>query len=187
MKKVLFALFALALVTSICFAEEATAPSSTDNSANPIQVSASTPAPAQASTPTVALTGTSVTTAAPTQAPATTVAPTETTATSAQVPSTTVVPAPVTGSATPSAPAGTTTFSGKVDMVSSGANPQIIVKDDSGVGTTFTVASDATIIGKDGNPTTLNWVSKDDKASIDYITNQDSSKTAKTIRVSASW
>ena len=184
MKKVLFALFALAFVTSICFAEEASAPSSTDTSANPTQVPTTTPAPAQASTATVVPTQVSSTTAAPTQASAS-VNP-------MQVSNNTAAPAQVTGSTTTSASAGTMTFTGKVDLVSggnsmSGVNPQITVKDDSGTGTTFTVASDAIIIGKDGNATTLNWISKDDKVAIGYSTAQDGTKTAKSIKVVSSW
>jgi hypothetical protein len=184
MKKVLFALFALAFVTSICFAEEASAPSSTDTSANPTQVPTTTPAPAQTSTTAVSPTEVSSTTVVPTQ-PSTTVNP-------MQVSSTPVASAQTTGSATTSASAGTMTFTGKVDLVSggngmSGVNPQITVKDDSGTGTTFTVASDATIIGKDGNATTLNWINKDDKVAIEYTTAQDGTKTAKSIKVSAGW
>ena len=68
-----------------------------------------------------------------------------------------------------------------------GVNPQITVRDDNGAGTTFTVANDTTIIGKDGNPTTLTWIGKDDKVNIEYITNQDGTKTAKSIKVAASW
>lgn len=143
MKKIIFALFTVAFVTSICFAEEASVPSSTDNSANPTQVSSAT-----------------------------------------------VVPTQLSGTTTSPTPAGTTTFTGKVDSVSSGSsmtspNPQIIVKDDQGLGTAFMVASDATIIGKNGDSTTLDWMSKGDKVSIEYITNQDGTKTAKSIKVSA--
>ena len=93
---------------------------------------------------------------------------------------------------TPSAPAEAATFTGKVASVSSGnsisgANPQITVKDDQGLGTTFIVASDAAIIGKDGSAITLDWVSKDNKVAIEYITAQDSTKTAKSIKVLSSW
>jgi hypothetical protein len=155
MKKVLLALFAVAFVTSMCFAEETVAPSGSDKGANSNQVSSNAAAPVQVSSTTVA----------PTQLP---------------------------GSTTSPAPAGTTTFTGKVDSVSngsgiSGANPQITVKDDQGLKTTFMVTSDATIIGKDGNATTLDWISKDDKVAIEYTTVQDSTKTAKSIKVSADW
>jgi hypothetical protein len=155
MKKALFALFAVAFVTSMCFAEEASAPSDTDNSTNQTQASSNA--------------------AAPTQVPSATVAPTQ-----------------LTGSTTPSTPAETTTFTGKVDYVSNGnsingATPQITVKDDQGLGTIFIVASDATIIDKDGKAATLDWISKDDKVTIEYTTAQDGTKTAKSIKVSADW
>ena len=92
-----------------------------------------------------------------------------------------------------SPPAKDTTaiFTGKVDSLSSGSmggsNPQITVRDDTGVLTTFAIAPDAAIIGKDGNPTTLNWISQDDQVKIVYITNPDRTKTARSIKVSASW
>jgi hypothetical protein len=90
------------------------------------------------------------------------------------------------------APVGTTTFTGKVGSVSSGSgisgtSPQITVIDDQGQSTIFVVASGATIIGKDGSSTSLNWIDKDDKVSIEYIANQDGTKTAKSIKVSAGW
>lgn len=90
------------------------------------------------------------------------------------------------------ASAGTTTFTGKVYSVLTGnsiskVKPQITVKDDNEEKATFMVASDATIIGKDGNSTTLNWIGKNDKVSIEYIADQDGVKTAKSIKVSANW
>jgi len=165
MKKAFLVLFVIGFIASICFAEEASAPSSTDNSTNPAQVSISAATSAQA--------------------PAAHV-------TSPDVSSTPVTSAQTTGSTTSSTSAGTATFTGKVDLVSngnsmSGQNPQITVKDDSGKEVIFTVASDATIIGKDGNAISLNWISKDDKVAIDYTTAQDNTKTAKSIKVSSSW
>lgn len=155
MKKTPLALFTVVFVTSMCFAEEASAPSNTNNSANPTQVSSDAAAPAQVSNATVS----------PIQLP---------------------------DSTTPLAPAETITFTGKVVDIHSVShannmrpNPQIIVKGDTGRGAIFTVASDAPIIGKDGNPTTLNWIRKDDKVSVEYIRNQDGTKTAKSIEVSA--
>jgi hypothetical protein len=149
MKKIFFALFAVASVTSMCFAQEASVLDSAGNSANSTQVSSNAVTPAQ-------------------------------------VPSATVATSQPSSSA-PSL-AGTTIFTGKVDSVfsgssMSGAGPQITVKDDKGNGITFIIASDATIIGKDGSPTTLTWIDKDNKVSMEYITNQDGSKTAKSIKV----
>ena len=83
--------------------------------------------------------------------------------------------------------AGITTFTGKVDSVTSGTSgviPKITVEDNSGQVVVFMVASDAAIFGKDGNATTLNWISSDDKVRIEYITNQDGVKMAKSIKVS---
>lgn len=96
-----------------------------------------------------------------------------------------------TGSTTSAAPVGTINFTGKVDSVSSGnsmgVSSQIIVKDDSGKTMTFIVASDANIIGKDGNLTTLEWISKDDKVAIEYTTGEKGIGTAKSIKVLSSW
>ncbi len=138
MKKALLALFAVAFVASMCFAEEESVPSQTSSNA-----------------------------AAPAQVPGATAAP-------AQPPASTTSLAP--------------TFIGTVDSVASrngtsGTNPQITVKDSDRHETTFFVASDATIIDKDGNPTTLDWIGSDDKVSIKYITNPDTTKTAKSIKV----
>ncbi|MDP3042344.1 MAG: hypothetical protein Q8N62_06460 [Candidatus Omnitrophota bacterium] len=153
MKKVLLVLFAVAFVTSMCFAEEASVLDSEHNSTDSAQASSNVAAPAQ-------------------------------------VPSTTVASTQLPANTTSTASAGTAIFTGKVDFVSSGSgisgvNPQITVKDDKGQGTIFMVASDATIIDKDGNSTTLTWIGKDDKVNIEYITNQDGIKTAKSIKVSA--
>ena len=153
MKKVLFVLFAVTFVASMCFAEEALAPSGADKGVNLTQSSSNTTTPAQ-------------------------------------VPSTTVTPSPLSGNTTLLTPVATTTFTGKVNSVSSGngisgTGPQITVKDDQGLETVFMIASDAAIIGKDGSTTTLNWISKDDKVAIGYITAQDGTKTAKSIKVSS--
>jgi hypothetical protein len=131
MKKALLSLFAVAFITSMCFAEEASAP-----------------------------------------------------------PSATVAPTQLPGSTTPPAPVETTTFTGKVDSILSGdslsgAKPQITADDDRGLLTVFKVASDATIIGKDGKPITLNWIGTNDKVKIEYITIEDGNKTAKSIKVLA--
>ena len=83
----------------------------------------------------------------------------------------------------------TTNFTGKVYSVLSGSgitgtNPQITVKDDKGQKKTLMVPSNATIIGKDGNPTTLTWIDKDDNVSITYITDKEGA-TAQSIKVSS--
>ncbi len=136
MKRSFLALFAVAIVASVCFAEEASSPTAT--------------------------------------------------------PSNAVVSALLSGNTAPLASVGTTTLTGKIASVTggsgiSGVKPQISVEDDKGQRTTFIVASDATIIGRDGNPTTLNWIGDGDKVSIDYITNQDGTKTAKSIKLSSTW
>jgi hypothetical protein len=111
------------------------------------------------------------------------------TAAPAQVSSATVVPTQLPGTAISPVTAGTTNFTGTVDITYSGdsmseTNPQITVKDDNGQGTNFVVASDATIIDKDGNPTNLDWIDNGDKVSIEYIAEQDgTTKTVKSIKV----
>lgn len=159
MKKALLALFVVVSVASICFAEETLAPSSSNNSANVTQASSNTTIPTQVANATIALTNTTLPASTGTTAPAS---------------------------------VGTTTFTGKVNFVSSGsgisgAKPQITVQDDKGQVMTFVVPSDTTIIGKDGNPTTFNWIGRDDKVSIEYITAQDGTETAKSIKVSSAW
>jgi hypothetical protein len=165
MKKGLITLFAVVFVTSMCFAEDISVLSSVSNSANSTKTSNNTAAPAQ-----VPSAAASTSTAIPAQVSSAAVVSTSTTILS---------------------PVGTTNFTGKVDSVLSGSgisgtNPQIIVKDDKGHRKTFMVSSDATIIGKDGNTTTLTWVDKDDNVSIEYVTDKDGS-TAKSIKVSSDW
>lgn len=90
------------------------------------------------------------------------------------------------------ASAKTVTFTGKLVFVSggdgaSGINQKITASDKKGMRTSFIVASDATIIGKDGNPAALNWISKDDKIAIEYTVAPDGTQTAKSIKVSEGW
>ncbi|MCB4757672.1 MAG: hypothetical protein LHV69_11695 [Elusimicrobia bacterium] len=85
---------------------------------------------------------------------------------------------------TPSVSDKTDSFTGRVDSVMNG---QIFSTDDKGQQAAFTVASDAVVIGKDGNSSSLNWISKGDKVKIGYIANTDGSKTAKAIKVSSDW
>lgn len=78
-------------------------------------------------------------------------------------------------------------FAGKVDSVSSDPVRQIAATGDNGEKAVFIIANDATIIGKDGNSTSLDWIDSGDKVNIEYITNSDDTKTAKSIKVSAGW
>ena len=153
MKKALLTLLVVAFAASMCVAEGALVSFGAGDSSNSTQASGNT---------------TTVTT---------------------QVSNTTVVN-PVTvvpTSTTPAAPAGATTFIGKVTSMSSGSsitgeNPQISVTDDNDQGMNFKVASGAIIIGKDGSPTTLDWIGGN-KVNIEYTTDQDGAKTARSIKV----
>jgi hypothetical protein len=91
----------------------------------------------------------------------------------------------ITSNSTASVPFKTGTFIGKVDSVSSWnerEKPRIVVRDDKGIQSTFMVEADTVIIGTDGNPTTLNWI-EGNKVAIEYTENQESIKTAKSIKV----
>jgi hypothetical protein len=106
-----------------------------------------------------------------------------------QASSATAVSTQMSESATSPAQDGATNFTGKVYSVLSGSgitgtDPQITVKDDKGQKKTFRVPSNAAIIGKDGNSTTLTWIDKDDNVSIAYITDKEGA-TAKSIKVSS--
>jgi hypothetical protein len=81
----------------------------------------------------------------------------------------------------------TKTFIGKVDLISdwnARTKSKIVVRDDKGIDSTIMVTADTTIIGRDGNPTTLAWT-KDNKVAIEYTVDQESVKTAKSIKVLA--
>jgi hypothetical protein len=79
-------------------------------------------------------------------------------------------------------------FTGKVDSVSVRDTPkgkiqQITLRDDTGIQTAFVIAPDAAITGKDGNPTSLNWI-KGKKVSARYILASDGlTQTIKSIQV----
>ena len=121
----------------------------------------------------------------PNQAPGSSLASTQ-----ASSGNTTPTPTQLPGSANSPAPAATTAFTGKVDSIlngMNGMNPQITVKDDKGQETTFVVANDATIIGKDGSATSLDWISKDDKVAMEYTTDQSGAKIVKSIKASSDW
>jgi len=182
MKRIFLALFTVAFIGSIYFTAEAEVLATKDNVVS---------APTQTSTTAIATTG--VASAATTSAQTTASVVPSTTATTVVSPI--LVTATTTAATTTAATTTTTaatTLTGKVDMVSygnsmSGTGPQIIVKDDSGKGTTFTLASDVTIIGKDGKPATFNWLSKDDKVVVEYAATQGDTKTAKSIKVLSNW
>ena len=80
------------------------------------------------------------------------------------------------------------TFTGKVDSVSIGDVPgkrksRMAVRGDKGFEAVFIIAADATVTGKDGNPTTLSWISGK-RIYIEYTIAQDGfTKTAKSIKV----
>jgi hypothetical protein len=103
----------------------------------------------------------------------------------------TTVPMPVLNG-TVSPVEDTTTFTGRVNAISSayimnGARRQINVKDDVGQETIFVVANDTVITGKDGKPTTLNWISQTDTVSLEYITDEFGSKIVRSIKVLPGW
>jgi hypothetical protein len=54
--------------------------------------------------------------------------------------------------------------------------------------TTFAIASDTTVVDKDGNPTTVTWISNGDNVSMEYTVDANGSKkTAKSIKMLAGW
>ncbi|MFH1208695.1 MAG: hypothetical protein V1673_03975 [Candidatus Omnitrophota bacterium] len=78
------------------------------------------------------------------------------------------------GDSTAPAQVKSETFTGKVDAVvvrdsAEGKVRQITLRDSDGRQKSFTVAPDATVTGKDGNPTSLSWA-KGNKASVTYVT-----------------
>lgn len=99
---------------------------------------------------------------------------------------------PLSDNATSFVPDVTITFTGRINYVSSayimsGAGRQINVIDDNGLETIFVVARDIIITGKDGKATTLNWLSRDDKVSLEYFTNMNGIKMVKSIKVLPGW
>jgi len=96
------------------------------------------------------------------------------------------------GNITPFVPEDTITFAGRVNYISSalvmnGASRQINIIDDEGLETIFVVARDATIIGKDGTATVLNWISRNDKVTLEYIVDTHGVKIVKSLKVLAGW
>jgi hypothetical protein len=83
-------------------------------------------------------------------------------------------------------------FTGRVDSVLTGGGigetkPQITVEDDKGQSMTFKIKGNIAIIDKDGKPTTLSWIEKDDDVNIAYITNPDGSISIKSIKLLSAW
>jgi uncharacterized protein YxeA len=86
----------------------------------------------------------------------------------------------------------TKTFVGKVASVNAGDSmagmkPQITATDESGRQWTFQVASDASIVNKNGEATSLSWIGKDSKVEIKYTETQDSPKMAQSVKVLEDW
>ena len=76
----------------------------------------------------------------------------------------------------------TKSFTGIIDAVSTvEGKAKITVRDERGLQTVFYVASDAAIIGKDGNVTALSWI-KGDRVSIAYTITSKGVRTAKSIK-----
>ena len=78
----------------------------------------------------------------------------------------------------------TMTFTGIVDIISSS---QITLKDDNGQEAVFAIATDTTVIDRNGNATTLNWINKGDKVSIEYTAAEAGAKTAKSVTILSTW
>jgi len=86
----------------------------------------------------------------------------------------------------------TITFTGRVNYISSayimsGASRQINIIDDNGLETIFIIANDTAITGKDGKKSSLNWISRKDRVSLEYITNIYGNKMVKSIKVLSGW
>ncbi len=89
-------------------------------------------------------------------------------------------------------PIETIKFTGKVDDIHSvsggndmsGPVPQMTVEDDKGQVKLFAVAGDAVILDREANTTTLDWIKKDDRVTVEYTTAQDGTKIARSIKVS---
>jgi hypothetical protein len=94
------------------------------------------------------------------------------------------------GNTTASVRAKTETFIGEVIIVSNGnaeTNSKIVVKDDNGKTSTFRVTTDTAIIGKNGNPTTLDWTMHN-KVAIEYTVNHEKgTRTVKSVKVLKDW
>jgi hypothetical protein len=96
-----------------------------------------------------------------------------------------VVPAPVDSIAAPAA-SSSVTFTGVVETISdsmSSNNQKLTVLDDNLQAIPLTVTGDTVIRDKNGDRSSLNWLSRNDKVKVVYIVNSNSSKTATSITV----
>jgi len=89
-------------------------------------------------------------------------------------------------------PWGAMTFTGTITKVSSGTimkrtNLEIIAKDSNGEESTFILADNAVVTGKDGSKVSANWLSDNDKVSIEYTMDSDGVKTAKSVKMLSGW
>ncbi len=89
-------------------------------------------------------------------------------------------------------PWGTMAFTGTITKVSSGTimkrtNLEIIAKDSNGEESTFILADNAVVTGKDGSKVSANWLSDNDKVSIEYTMDSDGVKTAKSVKLLSGW
>jgi len=76
------------------------------------------------------------------------------------------------------------TFDGVFDSVStSGPEAKITLRDKNGVGNVFTVAKDAAITGADGKKTSLTWLVRGQKISVEYGLGKYGRKIARSIAV----
>ena len=95
-------------------------------------------------------------------------------------------------SSTTKLPWGTLTFTGTITKMSSGTimkrtNLEITAKDSTGEESTFILADNAVVTGKDGNKVSANWLSDHDKVSIEYAMDSDGVKTAKAVKMLSGW
>ncbi|OGX18611.1 MAG: hypothetical protein A3K83_03020 [Omnitrophica WOR_2 bacterium RBG_13_44_8b] len=79
-----------------------------------------------------------------------------------------------------------------VDSVSGGSSmagmkPQITAKDKDDKQWTFQVATDATIVDKNGQATSLSWIAKGTKVEIKYTETPDGPKMAQSVKVLQDW
>ncbi len=84
------------------------------------------------------------------------------------------------------------TLTAKVNSVTSehsmnGERSQITLEDEAQENTTFLVAKDATITDKDGSTVTVNWIMKGDKVTIRFVTNENGTKTIRSIKILPGW
>jgi len=89
-------------------------------------------------------------------------------------------------------PWGTMTFTGTITKMSSGTilkrtNLEITAKDSTGEESTFILADNAVVTGKDGSKVSANWLSDNDKVTIEYTMDSDGVKTVKSVKMLSGW